>query len=292
MSNTAPSQPEADPPVLEMRKVSQRFGDVRVLHEVNLTLEAGAFVALVGPSGCGKTTLLRAILGTQPPSDGQVLMRGRPVRGPGPDRGIVYQRYALYPHLNARDNIAFGLKLHHTTLPGRLLHPLRWWRKRRAFRAEADAWLARVGLPDAGDRYPAELSGGMRQRVAFAAARIMNPTLLLLDEPFGALDEATRESLQRFLLSCYAENAAARAAGTHPPHTLLIVTHELSEAVLVADRVVGLSQHWNWRAAGHAVCPGATIIFDEPAPVFDAEGHGDEAALIVMRDRLRSEVFR
>ena len=280
-----------DFPVLQLDQVSKRFGDVRVLHALDLTVQAGEFVALVGPSGCGKTTLLRAILGTQKPTSGRVLMNGEPVQGPGRDRGIVYQRYALYPHLTARDNIAFGLKLDRTTLPGRLLRPWRWWKQRAAFRAEADAWLARVGLPDAGDRYPAELSGGMRQRVAFAAARIMDPALLLLDEPFGALDEATRESLQRFLLSCYAENLAAKAAGDPPPHTILIVTHELSEAVLVADRVVGLSQHWDWRAAGHDACPGATIVFDAPAPVFDADGGGDRDALVALRDRVRREVF-
>ncbi len=277
--------------VLRTRGLGHGFGSHEVLYDINLTLARGQIVGLVGPSGCGKSTLLRAILGTHPARTGEVLMDDVAVDRPGRDRGIVFQRYSLYPFLTARQNVAFGPLLDQTSPAFRWFRPLKWRALRKRHLAEADAWLARVGLSDAADRYPAELSGGMRQRVAFAAAKIMKPRVLLLDEPFGALDEATREGLQRLLLDRYQENLAAARAAERPPHTILIVTHELNEALIVADRVIGLSQYWDWRGAGHAACPGATIVYDRPAPVYSPDHRVEPAVLIEQRDAIRRIVF-
>ncbi len=277
--------------VLECRNVSKRFGKQCVLHDVNLKIARGQIVSLVGPSGCGKSTLLRAILGTHPPDDGEVLMNGVPVRGPGRDRGIVYQRYGLYPFLTARQNVAFGPMLDETNLPYRFFQ-FPWWMKlRRQHLAGADKMLERVRMGQAVHRYPEELSGGMCQRVAIAQALMMKPEILLLDEPFGALDEATREEMQEMLLELYAENLAAKRAGRKPPYTILIITHELNEAIYVADRVVGLSQHWRWEDLGGKAHPGATILYDAVSPVFSKNAEEEAAAFVRQRDEMRRVIF-
>ncbi len=277
--------------VLECRGVNKRFGDHAVLHDVNLKIARGQIVSLVGPSGCGKSTLLRAILGTHPPDSGDVLMNGKPVTGPGRDRGIVYQRYGLYPFLTARQNVAFGPMLDETNLAYRFFQ-FPWWLKlRRKHLAGADALLTRVQMGKALHRYPEELSGGMCQRVAIAQALMMKPEILLLDEPFGALDEATREEMQEMLLALYAENLAAKAAGQKPPHTILIITHELNEAIYVADRVLGLSQHWRWEDTGGKSHPGATIIYDAVSPVFSKNAEAEAAAFVRQRDEMRRVIF-
>jgi len=192
-----------------------------VLFDVNLDVRRGQFVGLVGPSGCGKSTLLRAIVGTHPPQRGELVIYnhhaegvGTLIQSPGRDRGIVYQQYSLFPFLTALENVAFGLMVDRTSLPFRSLQMLRWRRMRKDHLQEAADWLNKVGLASAMHRYPAEMSGGMRQRVAIAQALIMKPEVLLLDEPFGALDEAMRESLQRMLLRLYHENTEAVAKGT------------------------------------------------------------------------------
>jgi len=258
--------------VVECRDLSHWYGPKLVLHKVNISIARGQIVGLVGPSGCGKSTLLRAILGTHPPSDGKVIVyrpgdeSGSIVTSPGRDRGIVYQRYALFPFLTTRENVAIGPKLDETSIPGRIFGFAKWRNLRKQHLEEADALLEKVGLKDAINRYPHELSGGMRQRVAIAQALIMKPSILLLDEPFGALDEATREELQLLLLTLYAENCEAKANNEAPPYTILIVTHELTEALYVGDRVMGLSQYWDWASQGLKESPGATIIYDKPAP--------------------------
>ncbi|MFH1098757.1 MAG: ATP-binding cassette domain-containing protein [Candidatus Uhrbacteria bacterium] len=257
--------------VLECVGVQKAFGAKWVLHDVGFRIVRGEIVGLVGPSGCGKSTLLHTILGTLPSSAGRILIhRGEDmfeVHGPNRHCGIVYQQYSLYPFLTVAENVAFGLMLDETSLSFRVFRPFAWRKIRRQHLAQAHALLERVGITSF-DAYPHELSGGMRQRVAIAQAVIMRPAILLLDEPFGALDEATRESLQLMLLELYAENIAAKQRGEAPPHTILIVTHELTEAIYVGDRVIGLSQYWNWRAEGFATCPGATIVYDRVAPVF------------------------
>jgi len=192
----------------------------------------------------------------------------KPVIGPGRDRGIVYQRYALYPFLTALKNVAFGLLVGETSPLDRLARPFHFRELRKKHLEQAEALLVELGLGKSLQQYPSEMSGGMCQRVAIAQALIMKPRVLLLDEPFGALDEATREELQVMLLELYHQNLVAKRAGQSPPNTILIVTHELNEAIYVADRVIGLSQYWRWEEEGHRACPGATIVYDEVAPVF------------------------
>ncbi len=281
--------------VLECRNISHGFGAKRVLHDISLKIIRGEIVALLGPSGCGKSTLFRAILGTHPPRQGQVLVARQggglaAVGGPGRDRGIVYQRYTLFPNLTALDNVAFGLMLDQTSLPFRAFRFPAWRRLRRAHREQAAAMLQKVGLACATHSYPHELSGGMCQRVALAQALIMKPAILLLDEPFGALDEATREDLQRMLLALYAENIAAARAGQTPPYTILLVTHEINEAIYVSDRVVGLSPFWNWRDRNPEF-PGATVVYDDVAPVFGPDAPRDYLSFSAQKKEILSAAF-
>ncbi len=197
------------PVALDVKNVSHWYDNNRVLNNINLRIRAGQIVALVGPSGCGKSTLLKAILGTHPAKEGQVLASDIPITKPSRNVGIVYQNYSLYDFLTAEENVAFGLKLDRTSLPFRTLMFPKWWQERTKHIAQAREYLKHVSLEAACGHYPSELSGGMRQRVAIAQALILKPKLLLLDEPFGALDEATRESLQVMLLRFYQENLKA-----------------------------------------------------------------------------------
>lgn len=273
-------------PLLTVESVSHGFGSHHVLHNVNFEIMRGQIVALVGPSGCGKSTLLRAIVGTHPPCDGQILIlrNGAMTRieAPGRDRGIVYQRYSLFPHLTAQENVAYGLMVDRTRISDRLFRRRAWRAMRKDHMDRAASLLDQMKLGSALPKFPPEMSGGMCQRVAIAQALIMKPTVLLLDEPFGALDEATREELQRILLTLYAENLAARERQEPAPHTVMMVTHEINEAIFVSDRVLGLSQYWDWRAEGHERCPGATIIYDRCAPVFAPD---DERDFMRFRDQ-------
>ncbi len=277
--------------VLECRHVSHWFGPKKVLYDVNLQVARGQIVALVGPSGCGKSTLFRAILGTHPPCAGQVLMNGVPVVAPGRDRGIVYQRYSLFPFLTAEANVAFGPMLDQTSLSFRICQFWKWWELRKVHLQAARELLNQLGLSAALRHYPSEMSGGMCQRVAIAQALIMKPQILLLDEPFGALDEATREDLQRMLLELYQENLRAKKAGCPPPYTIVIVTHELNEALYVADRVAGLSQYWRWEETGLPEHPGATIIYDAVAPVFRPDEERRFDVFLDQRIELRQAAF-
>ncbi len=272
-------------PALQVTDVHHWFGDNLVLGGVNLTIPAGEIVSIVGPSGCGKSTLLRAILGTHPPKKGEISTSGKRVTKPCRDVGIVYQHYSLYEFLTARENVAFGLMLDQTSLPQRAFCPWNWWPKRREHLRLAEEYLDKVHLSHAADRYPREMSGGMRQRVAIAQSLVMKPGILLLDEPFGALDESTREELQNMLLELSQENDASRQAGVRPPYTILIVTHELNEAIFVADRVLGLSQFH------HQGEKGARIVYDQPAPRFVPDDERDFIQFQEQKDVLRHAVF-
>ncbi len=286
-AGTLAAPPARADAVLRCEGISHGFGKKHVLHDVSLEVVRGQIVALVGPSGSGKSTLLRAILGTHPARAGRVLLDGRPVTGPSRHVGVVYQRYTLYPFLTALDNVALGPILDTTSLLTRV-QPWKFLPIRRAARERAAELLTRVGLEHAMHQYPTQMSGGMCQRVAIAQALILRPALLLLDEPFGALDEAMREELQTLLLELYQENLAAKRAGSVPPHTILIVTHELNEALFVADRVLGLSQYWRYEDEGHERCPGATIVYDACAPVFSP---GDRVPFDRLYDQ-RQEIRR
>jgi spermidine/putrescine transport system ATP-binding protein len=197
--------------------VSQSYGSARALDHVSLEIEAGEFVVLLGPSGCGKTTLLNIIGGFAEPSEGRVLIGGRDMAGVAPkDRPTttVFQDYALFPHMSLRDNVAFGLRMRGMDKTER--------------GAKADRMLALVGLEGRGDRRPHELSGGQRQRVALARALAVEPDVLLLDEPLGALDLKLRRQMQDEL------KAIQRRVGT----TFVHVTHDQEEAMAIADRIV------------------------------------------------------
>jgi NitT/TauT family transport system ATP-binding protein len=184
------------------------------LIDINLEIQEGEFICLLGPSGCGKSTLLRIIAGLIPASSGQITINGQAIDGPGPDRAVVFQDYALFPWMSVRDNIEFGLE-------ARRLAP--------AARKEiSDKLLKVVGLADFANRYPHHLSGGMKQRVSIARALAVNPSLLLMDEPFGALDAQTRQSLQDELLRIWREYRK----------TVVFVTHSIEEAIYLSDRIV------------------------------------------------------
>ncbi len=284
--------------LLESRGISHWFGQKRVLHDVNVRIRRGEFLSLVGPSGCGKSTYFRTIVGTHLPRAGENRLfhdparpEGEIVAGPGRDRGIVYQHYSLFPFFTAQENVAIGLTLDGTSMGHRFLRPFDFRRCEREHMERAADMLRRVRLGDALRLYPHEMSGGMKQRVALAQSMIMQPALILLDEPFGALDESTREELQRMLIELHSENQSAIRRGELPSLTLIIVTHELNEALYVGDRVVGLSQYWDWKSEGHERCPGATIVYDKPAPVFEVRDSRDFEQFKNQRDEIRDVVF-
>ena len=198
---------------LLVKNLSKQFGDQTVLEDINFSMQSGEFVTFVGSSGCGKSTLLRLIAGLDYPSGGRIQVDGSPVEGPGPDRGMVFQKYSLYPWLNAADNVAFGMRLQGMTSAD--------VRDRTAY------FLEVVGLRDAATKLPRELSGGMQQRVAIARALATNPSVLLLDEPFGALDLQNRETMQDFLHKLWQRTGL----------TVLLITHDVEEALVLAQRV-------------------------------------------------------
>ena len=192
-----------------------RKGTVQALHDINLTLQDGEFVSVVGASGCGKSTLLRIVAGLEPATAGELTLDGAPLLAAGKDRGMVFQQYTLYPWLSAQENVEFGLR----HLP----------KKQRA--DEARRFLDVVGLLDFAGNYPFQLSGGMQQRVAIARALALRPSILLMDEPFGALDAQTRSLMQELLLSIWERDRLS----------VLFVTHDIDEAIFLADRICVLS---------------------------------------------------
>ena len=221
-----------------------------VLERVSLEAEEGAFIAIVGASGCGKSTFLRLLLAQETPDRGTIRIAGRaPAVEPGPDRGVVFQRYSVFPHLCVRDNIVAASAM--KTRWGRL-----WGRARRDARDAAQAALDRIGLGHLGDAWPATLSGGQQQRLAIAQALAARPRVLLLDEPFGALDPGTRAQMHDFLQELRAE----------APMTVFMVTHDLEEGFKLGDRVIVFDKP-RWDPDDPAAY-GATITYD-----FDAR-HG------------------
>ncbi len=232
VAEKAPSSPAgADPSaelraVVEFRNVTKRFGDPQngftAIRDVTFTVkdrpDRGEFVAILGPSGCGKSTVLRLIAGLRPhhpASQGEVLVDGKPVSGPGSDRGMVFQDYTSFDNRSVLDNVAFGLECRGVDAEERY--------------TRARQWIGKVGLDvkrDA-DKFPHQLSGGMRQRVAIARTLILSPRIILMDEPFGALDPPTRLNMQELLVDLWRENEA----------TVFFITHSIEEAVYLGDRV-------------------------------------------------------
>ena len=187
------------------------------IESTSIKITPGEFVCILGPSGCGKSTLLNAVAGFITPTRGSVKVDGKEVEKPGPDRGMVFQQYSLFPWKTIRENVAFG--------------PLRTGSGRSAAESAANTFLSMVGLYDYADRYPAELSGGMKQRVGIARALANYPSVLLMDEPFGALDAQTRVMMQENLLQIWSEFRI----------TVMFITHDIDEAVFLADRVLVMS---------------------------------------------------
>ncbi len=213
---------------IHIEDVDKAYGDNLVLDNIDLSVSQGEFCSLVGPSGCGKSTLLRLILGSESPTRGTVRIEGQLAGHPDSSRGIVFQRYSLFPHLTVLENVLLGFRLKHQ----------KWWlpwRSNKAHMDEAQHYLDIVRLGDAMHNYPHELSGGMQQRAAIAQALILKPPVLLMDEPFGALDPDTREDLQVFLLDVWkSENL-----------TIFFITHDLEEACFVGSRMLALSYYYS-----------------------------------------------
>lgn len=247
--------------VLYAEDMIKSYGDFNVLADIDLAISEGELVTLVGPSGSGKTTLLKLFLGQEKHTDGTLLLDGEPVKHPDPSRGIVYQKYSLYPHMTVLENVLFGLFLRDGGLLKFLLNPKRWWVKRQENKAAALSLIDRVGLKGHEKKYPEDLSGGQQQRVAIAQAIIRRPRILLMDEAFSGLDEFTKEDLQIFLLGLWDESNT-KVDGNPPenPMTIIFITHGLGEAVYLGSRVLGLSQYvTDGREGQH----GARIVVDE-----------------------------
>ena len=207
----------AGAPKLEIKDVGKVFktksGETTALEKTSFTISEGEFVTILGPSGCGKSTVLRIVAGLEEATSGSVLLDGQEINGPGPDRGMVFQSYTLYPWLNVKDNITFGLKLQGIS------------QKERDDTARH--YLQLIGLEGFEKHYPIQLSGGMKQRVAIARALANDPKILLMDEPFGALDAQTRNIMQEVLLKAWDESKK----------TILFITHDVEESIFLADSV-------------------------------------------------------
>ena len=206
-------------PILEFRNVSVRFGRFTAVSSIFCSVldipNQGEFVSIIGPSGCGKSTLLNLIAGFLKPTEGQVLIRGNPVTGPGRDRGMIFQQYSSFPHLTVLQNVMFGLEIN------------RMESSRSARQSKAESVLEQVELVEHKHKYPHQLSGGQQQRVAIARSLVMEPSIILMDEPFSALDEPTRMEMQELIVKLWHR--------IQP--TILCVTHNVTEAVYLGERV-------------------------------------------------------
>jgi NitT/TauT family transport system ATP-binding protein len=217
------STPESskNTPMVEFRHVSLQFGDFTAIRDVSFAIEdvpdRGEFVTIIGPSGCGKSTVLNIIAGFLQPTEGEVLVKGKPIQGPGRDRGMIFQQYSSFPHLTVLENVMFGLEVNKRALG----------RDRATRLKRAEDLVAQVGLGDHRRKYPHQLSGGQQQRVAIARSLAMEPQVLLMDEPFSALDEPTRLEMQELVVELWHRIKP----------TIFCVTHSVTEAVYLGERV-------------------------------------------------------
>ncbi len=233
----------AAPHLLEITNLRHGFDSTPVLTDINLTIDRGEFVVLVGASGCGKSTLLQLLLGAEQPLSGRVILDGVQKKSPDQRCGVIYQKYSVYPHLTVLENILFGLNAGRPTGAQCI----------RGDDPRITHYLRQVGLEDAIHKYPYQLSGGMEQRVAIAQALIVNPEILLLDEPFSALDSWLRQQLQQFLISLYQKQNI----------TIVFVTHDLQEAATLATRIIALAPITTSPSGSHVVLD---IPITEPHP--------------------------
>lgn len=244
--------------ILEVRDLSKRYataqGETEALRNINFTVHRREFVCVIGASGCGKSTLIRTLAGLESQSSGEVLLDGKPIGGPGRDRGMVFQGYSLFPWLTVKHNVMFGPQM--SGLGNDT--------------AERDArlWIDMVGLTKFADSYPHQLSGGMRQRVAIARALVNQPRILLMDEPFGALDAQTRSRMQTHLLEIWRNIDV----------TIFFITHDLDEAIYLADRILVLKPH-----------PGEVVeMIEVPVPRPRSTAQFSSAAFLATKARLEA----
>jgi NitT/TauT family transport system ATP-binding protein len=206
-------------PIVEFRHVSVRFGTFTAISDISCSVldspNQGEFITIVGPSGCGKSTLLNLVAGFLNPTEGEVLIRGKQVSGPGRDRGMIFQQYSSFPHLTVLQNVMFGLEINKLEADGRIRQ------------SKAESVLEQVELTEHSHKYPHQLSGGQQQRVAIARSLVMEPQILLMDEPFSALDEPTRMEMQELIVKLWQR--------IQP--TILCITHNVTEAVYLGERV-------------------------------------------------------
>jgi NitT/TauT family transport system ATP-binding protein len=246
---------------VSVRHVAVAYDQTPILERVNIEVEQGCFCTIVGASGCGKSTFLRLLLGQERPSAGEIRIEGEPIPDePMPDRGVVFQRYSVYPHLTVEDNLILPLEIAGSRWLGRFFGG----RRRRA-RAEVDDLLQRIGLGAARKRYPAQLSGGMQQRLAIAQALMTRPRVLLLDEPFGALDPGIKGDMHALLLDLWREGGM----------TVFMVTHDITEAFRLGTRLIVFDKVRH--DPDHPEAYGATITYD-----LSLKGGGKTVAAILL----------
>lgn len=232
--------------LLSLKNVWVEYGDKVVLERISLDIAAGSFVSIIGPSGAGKSSLLRVILGQERPTRGRISLADAPLPAEcGPDRGVVFQRYSVFPHLTVLSNTLLGLEFSASPFTARLFSSAR-----RAAIAEAEAILASVGLADSMSLYPAQMSGGMQQRLAIAQALIKRPRILLLDEPFGALDPGIRADMHKLIKQLWRDHGL----------TIIMVTHDIKEAFSLGTRVLTLDKRRHDPHAPHRY--GAGVVYD------------------------------
>ncbi|HSV29898.1 MAG TPA: ABC transporter ATP-binding protein [Candidatus Omnitrophota bacterium] len=250
-----------------IRQVWKEYDGAVVLERVNLDIEPHSFVSIVGPSGCGKSTFLRMLLSQETPSRGFIRIDGEDLSPePTEERGVVFQRYSVFPHLTALENVAFGLEVARAPFLGRLFGS-----RRKAVLEESHEALASVGLDHAAGKYPAQMSGGMQQRLAIAQALIKRPKVLLLDEPFGALDPGIRADMHRLMLKLFDETGM----------TVFMVTHDLKEAFHLGTRLVAFDRTKTRPEEIGAY--GATITLDMPLDRVTARERSEAMADLAAR---------
>ncbi len=235
-------------------------GALQVLDDVSYGIDEGDFVAIIGPSGCGKTTMMNMLAGFLKPTSGQVLLDGEPVEGPGPERGVIFQEYGVFPWLSVKDNIAFGLRLKASRRNAREIDEI------------CARYMRLMGLSDFANAFPKTLSGGMRQRLAIARAYAVQPQFLLMDEPFGALDAQTRSNMQNLLLEALATERK----------TVMLITHSVEEAIYLASRIIVVT----------ARPARVREIIDVPFGYPRSEGLHEEKLFGELRSHIRDVVMR
>ncbi|NOY12633.1 MAG: ABC transporter ATP-binding protein [Deltaproteobacteria bacterium] len=238
---------------VSIKNVWKEYAGQVILEQLNLEVPEQSFVSIVGPSGCGKSTFLRMLLSQEKPSRGEILIDGQPLaEEPSAERGVVFQRYSVFPHLTVAQNAALGIEFERAPWLGKL-----FGQKKRQALEEAEHFLEAVGLVEARDKYPSALSGGMQQRLAIAQALIKKPQILLLDEPFGALDPGIRADMHELMLNLWQESKM----------TIFLVTHDLREAFLLGTRLITFDRlRQNAEEVGYY---GATITYDVPLQASD-----------------------